>query len=181
MMKLALTGVIAATAYVLFTFLRIPMPGGLTAVHLGNAVCVLGALLLGGVYGGLGASLGLVIADLTSPYFIFAPTTFVLKLLIGLITGFIAHRIGKINGENDPKKVFMWTSLAAAGGLMFNMVVAPLVNYYYQVLLLGRSTADITLSFNILASVINAVTSLVVSVSAYIALRPALKKIGFLE
>ena len=57
LMKLVFTGVFAALSYVVFTFLqiKITLPGGdATSIHLGNAVCVLGALILGGMYGGLG-------------------------------------------------------------------------------------------------------------------------------
>ena len=49
--KLVMTGVFAALSYVVFTFLqiKISLPGGdATSIHLGNAVCVLGALILGG-------------------------------------------------------------------------------------------------------------------------------------
>ena len=60
--KLTLTALMAALSYVVFTFLqiKIALPGGdATSLHLGNAVCVLGALLLGGVYGGLGGAIGM--------------------------------------------------------------------------------------------------------------------------
>ena len=56
-LKIAFTGLLAALSYVVFTFLqiKIPLPGGdATSIHLGNAVCVLGALLIGGFYGGRG-------------------------------------------------------------------------------------------------------------------------------
>ena len=65
--KIALTGLMAALSYVVFTFLQIkvPLPGGdATSIHLGNAVCVLGALLLGGFYGGLGGAIGMAIPSL---------------------------------------------------------------------------------------------------------------------
>ena len=42
--KIALTGLMAALSYVVFTFLqiKITLPGGdATSIHLGNAVCVL--------------------------------------------------------------------------------------------------------------------------------------------
>ena len=98
--KLALTGLMAALSYVVFTFLqiKIQLPGGdATSIHLGNAVCVLGALLLGGFYGGLGGAIGMAIGDLLDPvYVVYVPKTLLLKLCIGLITGFIAHRLGKI-------------------------------------------------------------------------------------
>ena len=106
--KVALTGLMAALSYVVFTFLqfKIMLPGGdATSIHLGNAVCVLGALLLGGFYGGLGGAIGMTIGDLLDPvYIVYAPKTFILKLCIGLITGLIAHKLGKITIEKDNKK-----------------------------------------------------------------------------
>ena len=42
-----------------------PVPGGdATSIHIGNAFCVLAALLLGGVYGGLAGAIGMGIADI---------------------------------------------------------------------------------------------------------------------
>ena len=98
--KLAQTALLAALCFVSFTFLqiKIPMPGGdATSLHIGNAFCVLGALLLGGWYGGLAGAIGMTIADVLDPiYIVGAPKTFVLKLCIGLIVGLVAHRIGKL-------------------------------------------------------------------------------------
>lgn len=181
--RIALIGVFAALSYVVFTFLqiKIPLPGGdATSIHLGNAVCVLGALLLGGLYGGLGGAIGMTIGDLLDPvYILYAPKTFILKLCIGLITGLIAHKIGKISKTNDTKKVLLFTILAAAGGLLFNVIFDPLVGYFYKLLILGKPAAELTLAWNVLSTSINAVTSTIVSVIVYMALRPALKKAGF--
>lgn len=180
--KIVFTGLIAALSYVVFTFLqiKITLPGGdATSIHLGNAVCVLGALLLGGFYGGLGGALGMTIGDLFDPvYVVYAPKTFILKLCIGLITGLIAHKIGHITKETDHKKVFRFILLAAIGGLLFNVVFDPLVGYYYKLLILGKPAAELTLAWNIASTSINAVTSTIVSVAVYMALRPALKKAG---
>lgn len=181
--KIALTGLMAALSYVVFTFLqiRIQLPGGdATSIHLGNAVCVLGALLLGGVYGGLGGAIGMTIADLLDPqYIVYAPKTFILKLCIGLITGLIAHRIGRITVEKDTKKVLIFTVLAAAGGLLFNVIFDPLIGYFYKLAVLGKPAAEITLAWNIASTSINAVISTAASTIVYMALRPALKKAGF--
>ena len=180
LLKLVMTGVFAALSYVVFTFLqiKITLPGGdATSIHLGNAVCVLGALLLGGLYGGVGGAIGLTIGDLLDPYYIvYAPKTFVLKLCIGLITGLIAHRLGHISTEKNTSKVLKWTIAAAVGGLLFNVVFDPLVGYFYKRLILGKPAADITLAWNIASTSINAVTSTIVSVAVYMALRPALKR-----
>ncbi len=180
--KITFTGLVAALSYVVFTFLqiKIPLPGGdATSIHLGNAVCVLGALLLGGVYGGLGGALGMTIGDLLDPiYIIYAPKTFILKFCIGLITGLVAHKLGKITHENNQKHVFIWTLLAAVAGLLFNVIFDPLVGYFYKLYILGKPAAELTLAWNIAATSINAVTSTIVSVAVYMALRPALKKAG---
>lgn len=180
--KIVFTGVIAALSYVVFTFLqiKITLPGGdATSIHLGNAVCVLGALLLGGAYGGLGGAVGMTIGDLFDPiYVVYAPKTFILKFCIGVITGLIAHKLGHISTETDTKKVFKWTTAAAIGGLLFNVIFDPLVGYFYKLAILGKPAAEITLAWNIASTSINAVTSAVVSVAIYMALRPALKKSG---
>lgn len=180
--KIALTGLMAALSYVVFTFLqiKIPLPGGdATSIHLGNAVCVLGALLLGGFYGGLGGAIGMTIGDLLDPvYIIYAPKTFILKLCIGLITGLIAHKIGKITLETDQKKVALYSTFAAIGGLLFNVIFDPLVGYLYKLFILGKPAADLTLAWNVASTSINAVTSTIVSVAVYMALLPALKKAG---
>ena len=183
-LKLAVTGLMIALCYVSFTFLqiKIPLPGGdATSLHLGNAVCVLGALLLGGPLGGLGGAIGMTIGDLLDPvYILYAPKTFILKFCIGLITGVIAHKIGKIATSSDAKRVFVWSTIAAIGGLLFNVIFDPLVGYYYKLWVIGKPAAELVLKWNITATSINAVTSTIVSVVVYNALRPALRKAGFL-
>lgn len=182
LLKIAFTGLMAALSYVVFTFLQIklPLPGGdATSIHLGNAVCVLGALILGGLGGGLGGAIGMTIGDLFDPvYVIYAPKTFLLKLCIGLITGIVAHRLGHITQETNHKKVLKWTILAAVSGLLFNVIFDPLAGYFYKLLILGKPAAELALAWNIASTSINAVASTVVSVAVYIALRPALKKAG---
>lgn len=180
--KTVMVGLIAALSYVVFTFcqIRITLPGGdATSIHLGNAVCVLGALLLGGLYGGAGGALGMTIGDLFDPvYILYAPKTFLLKLCIGLVTGFVAHRLGHISTASDRKHIFKWTLLASISGLLFNVIFDPLVGYFYKLIILGKPAAELTLAWNIAATSINAAASVIVSVAVYMALRPALRKSG---
>ena len=182
LLKMVMTALMAALSYVVFTFLqiKITLPGGdATSIHHGNAVCVLGDLLLGGVLGGLGGAIGMTIGDLLDPvYIIYAPKTFILKFCIGLITGIIAHRCGKITKTNDRKKIFKWTLLASICGLGFNVIFDPLFGYFYKRVLLGKAAAEVVLTWNIAATSINAVLSVIVSVIVYMALYPVLKKSG---
>ncbi|MEE1258260.1 MAG: ECF transporter S component [Lachnospiraceae bacterium] len=182
--KLSLSGLMAALSYVVFTFLqiKITLPGGdATSIHLGNAICVLGGLLLGGAYGGIGGAIGMTIGDLFDPvYVLYAPKTFLLKFCIGYITGFIAHKCGKISTSNDTSHVLKWTILATVSGLLFNVVFDPLVGYYYKLCILGKPAAELTLAWNVTATSINAILSAFVSVIVYMTLRPAMRKANLL-
>ena len=186
-MKIAQTALFAALCYVIFTYLqiKIPMPGGdATSIHLGNAFCVLAALLLGGWYGGLAGAIGMGIADVMDPIYITgAPKTFILKLCIGLITGLVAHKIAKINESTDKKYIFKWSLLASIAGLAFNVIADPIVGYFYKQYILGQpqQMAEVLAKWSSAATFVNAILSTIVVVIIYNALRPALAKSGMLE
>ena len=187
LMKLTQTALVAALCYVTFTFLqiKIPMPGGdATSLHIGNAVCVLGALLLGGWYGGLAGAIGMAIADIMDPVYItVAPKTFVLKLCIGLIVGFIAHRIAKINESKDKKYIFRWSVLASVAGLGFNVIADPIVGYFYKQYILGQpqEVASVLAKWSTMTTFVNAVVSTILVAVVYNAMRPILIRRGIIS
>ena len=186
-MKLAETAILAALCYVSFTFLqiKIPVPGGdATSLHIGNAFCVLAALLLGGVYGGMAGAVGMTIADLMDPVYITgAPKTFVLKLCIGLITGLVAHKVAKINESTDKKYVFKWSLIASVAGLAFNVVADPVVGFFYKQYILGQpqEMAAVLAKLSAVTTFVNAVVSVILVVFIYNALRPALIKMNLIQ
>lgn len=186
-LKLAETAILAALCYVAFTFLqiKIPVPGGdATSLHIGNAFCVLGALLLGGWYGGIAGAVGMAIADLMDPVYItVAPKTFVLKLCIGLITGLVAHKIAKINESNDRKYVFKWSLIASVAGMAFNVVADPVVGYFYKQYIMGQpqQLADALAKMSAVTTFVNAVVSVILVGFLYNAVRPALIKMQILR
>ena len=185
-MKLAQTALLAALCYVSFTFpqIKIPTPGGdATSLHIGNAFCVLGALLLGGWYGGLAGAIGMTIADIMDPIYItVAPKTFVLKFCIGLIVGLVAHKVAKINESTDKKYIFKWSVLASVAGLAFNVVADPLVGYFYKQYVLGQpqKMAEVLAKWSTATTFVNAVVSTILVAIIYNALRPVLLKSGLL-
>lgn len=185
--KLAQTALMAALCYVAFTFLqiKIPMPGGdATSLHVGNAFCVLGALILGGWYGGLAGAVGMTIADLMDPVYITgAPKTFVLKLCIGLIVGLVAHGIAKINESTDRKYVLRWSLIASAAGLGFNVIADPVVGYFYKMFILGQpqQMAEVLAKWSTATTFVNAVVSTVLVGVLYNALRPVLLRSGLIR
>ena len=108
--KLAETALLAALCYVSFTFLqiKIPVPGGdATSIHIGNAFCVLAALLLVAYMADLPE---LSEWELQISWTLFISQEhrklFVLKFCIGLIVGLVAHKVAKINESTDKKICF---------------------------------------------------------------------------
>lgn len=180
MKRLAQAGLLAALCYIGFAVFKIDIPVGpeKTAFHFGNVFCVLAALLLGGYWGGLAGAVGMTIGDLTTAYVTSAPKTFVLKLCIGLIAGFVAHNIFKLSREHSAKYVTGVTVLSCVCGLGFNIVADPLAGYFYKTYLLGvpQDLATALAKMAALTTSVNAVVAVVAASVFYLALRPALKK-----
>lgn len=185
--KLVLTALFAALSYAAFTYLKIPIPspaGGMTPLHIGNAFCVLAALLLGGIYGGVAGSLGMTIADLLDPVYITsAPRTFILKLCIGLITGFVAHNIAKINKTRDKKYIFKWSLISSICALGFNVIADPIAGYLYKKYILGvpADVAKILSTWAAGVTFINAIAATLVVIAIYMAIRPIIEKLDLVN
>ena len=179
--KLCMAALFAALCYIGFTYCKIDIAVGAekTAFHLGNVFCVLAALFLGGFWGGMAGAVGMTIADLTTAYVTSAPKTFVLKLCIGLITGFIAHKVFHISKEEKRKiPLPLATVISCTGGMVFNMVADPVVGYFYKTYILGvpQDAAKIWAKLGALTTSVNAVIAVIAATVFYLALRPALKR-----
>lgn len=180
------TAILAALCYVAFHYLqiRIPVPGGdATSLHIGNAFCVLGALLLGGVSGGLAGAIGMTIGDIMDPvYIVVAPKTFLLKFLIGCIAGYVAHRKGHISAHHDRPYLIRWSLIASLCSLGFNVLADPVTGYFYKRYLLGQpqQMAEALAKCTALATLINAVVSTLLVCVMYIAVRGPLMKYGLI-
>lgn len=184
-LKIVVVGLMAALAYVSFTFLqiKIPTPGGTTSFHLGNTFVVLAALLIGGVPGGIAGAIGMGIGDLLDPVYVtVAPKTIILKLLIGVVTGLVAHKVFKVK-TLEGKKLYIAVVVSAIAGLAFNVVGEPIFGYFYTSFILGApEKAALTLAgWNAITTSTNAVISVIVSSILYIAIQPSLKHNGIIE
>lgn len=180
--RLAQAGLLAALCYIGFAFFKIDIPVGpeKTAFHFGNVFCVLAALLLGGYWGGMAGAIGMTIGDLTTSYVTSAPKTFLLKLCIGLIVGFVAHKIFKLSKPHSPKYTTGVTILACACGMLFNIIADPLVGYFYKMYLLGipQDIATVLAKWSAVTTSVNAVVAVIAASIFYLALRTPLIKAG---
>lgn len=184
-LKLAVTGLMIALCYVSFTFLqiKIPTPVGFTSFHLGNTFCVLAALLLGGVPGGLAGAIGMGIGDILDPVYVtVAPKTLILKMGIGLVTGLLAHKVFRINEKSgaDLKKGVI---LSTTGGMVLNMIGEPVFSYVYYLIVLGNAekAAGYLAVAKFVTTGINAVLAIIIASALYLAMYPRLKNNGVLK
>ena len=183
---LSMAALFAALCYIGFTYCKIDIPVGMekTAFHLGNVFCVLAALFLGGLWGGMAGAVGMTIADLTTAYVTSAPKTFLLKLCIGLITGFVAHKIFKLSQDKENRKIPLTvaTVISCAAGMGFNIVADPLVGYFYKMYILGvpQEAASIWAKIGAITTSVNAVVAVVAATVLYMALRKAMKRSNLL-
>lgn len=182
---LAQASLCAALCFVGATFIKIDIPVGTekTMFHFGNVFCVLAALLIGGEWGGLAGAIGMTISDLSTAYVTSAPKTFVLKLCIGLITGFVAHKLFHISKEHSSRYIMIATIVSAVCGMGFNIVADPLVGYFYKSYLLGvpQDLAKALAKIGAITTSVNAVIAIIVATIIYLALRPMMKKSGMLR
>ena len=183
---LSMAALFAALCYIGFTYCKIDIPVGMekTAFHLGNVFCVLAALCIGGLWGGLSGAVGMTIADLTTAYVTSAPKTFLLKLCIGLITGFVAHKVFKISQDKEGRKIPLTaaTAISCAAGMVFNIVADPLVGYFYKMYILGvpQKAASIWAKIGAVTTSVNAVVAVVAATVLYMALRRAMRRTNML-
>ena len=92
--QLAMTALFAALCCMSTMFLVIPSPTG-GYMNLGDTIVLLGAYLLGPVWGAAAGGLGSALADLMAGYGMYVPATLVIKALMALLSGWLYHTLGK--------------------------------------------------------------------------------------
>lgn len=181
--KIAVIGVMAALSFVAYEFFRIPnVLGTGSSFHLGNTFTALTAMLLDGVSGGLAGAIGLSLADLVAGDPGYALTTFLLKMIIGLVCGGVAHRLCHL--ENRPGHgaarggYLLRVSASALSGLLVNVLTDPLIGYFRNRYLFGQAEDLAGLVAKVASGVtlVNSLLSAACAVVLYLALRPALDR-----
>ena len=183
--ELATIGIMAALSLIAYLFFRIPFMGG-SSFHLGNTFTALTALLLDGVSGGLAGAIGLALADILAGAPGYAITTFILKFIIGVVCGAVAHKLlhlKKQSPANGKAAYLVRVTAAAASGLLVNVITDPLLGYFRNVYIFGQEASIASVLVKIAGGVtfVNSVVSTVCVVVLYLALRPALERAGVLE
>lgn len=182
--KISIIGIMAALSFVAYEFFRIPNVFGTgSSFHLGNTFTALTALLLDGVSGGLAGAIGLALADILAGDPGYAVTTFVLKFIIGITCGAVAHKVFKLRELDKHTPGYLAKVIvAAASGLLLNVFTDPFLGYFRNVYIFGQEYTIAKALTKITGGVtfVNSVASTVCVVILYLALRPALERANLL-
>ena len=182
--KISVIGIMAALSFVAYEFFRIPnVLGTGSSFHLGNTFTALTALLLDGVSGGLAGAIGLALADILAGDPGYAITTFVLKFIIGITCGAVAHKAFKLRDLDKHSSGYLVKVIVSAGsGLLLNVLTDPFLGYFRNVYIFGQEYTVAQALTKIAGGVtfVNSVASTVCAVILYLALRPALERAGLL-
>ena len=182
--KISIIGIMAALSFVAYEFFRIPnVLGTGSSFHLGNTFTALTALLLDGVSGGLAGAIGLALADILAGDPGYAVTTFVLKFIIGITCGAVAHKVFKLRELDKHTPGYLAKVIvAAASGLLLNVFTDPFLGYFRNVYIFGQEYTIAKALTKITGGVtfVNSVASTVCVVILYLALRPALERANLL-
>ena len=139
--RLVLAALFAALTFVATNIIHVPIPATDGYINLGDCVVLLGAFLLGPVYGAAAGGVGSALADILSGYTVFAPGTFAIKALIAVIAAVIMKTLGgktkaasilagiagevwMVLGYFLYESIFLGYGLAAAGSIGGNAIQA---------------------------------------------------------
>ena len=179
--KISIIGIMAALSFVAYEFFRIPnVLGTGSSFHLGNTFTALTALLLDGVSGGLAGAIGLALADIMAGDPGYAVTTFILKFIIGLVCGGVAHRVIHLRSFSTGSKLKYISAVTASAfsGLLVNVFTDPFIGYFRNRYIFGQPAEFVSVVTKISSGVtlVNSLLSTICAVLLYLALRPALEK-----
>ena len=177
--NIALIGILAAMIFALTKFISIPIPSplGKTALSVGNAMCILSALLFGPITGGLAAGVGNALVDLSDPAW--APEfwiTFINKFLMAFVAGLIMKKV------DLKENIRIWVA-GLLGALTYCLLYVT-KNIISGVFVKGF-TWDVaileTLSLKLPVTLANAIIAMVCAGLLYLALKQPLKKAHVLQ
>ena len=163
--KLVLAALFAALTYVATNIIHIPTPATNGYVNLGDCMVLLGAFLLGPVYGAAAGGIGSMLADLLLGYMSYVPGTLIIKGLMGLCAALIFKALKGKTGS---------IAATAVGGVAAECIMV--FGYFaYESTILGYGLAA---AGSIPSNAFQGVVGLVLGVALYQALAhvPVVKK-----
>lgn len=139
---IAIAGMMLAFVFVMTWVPKVPIPGGY--IHLGDAAIYAASFLFGPVVGVFAAAFGTTFSDLAAGYGAWAPGTFVIHGVQGLVVAFMAWRRN-------------WTAMVAAAIVGGAIVVGGYFVYQWVILGEGVGAASASVLLNTLQVVVGGI------------------------
>ena len=154
--KIAYISLFAALCYA-GTMLNIPfsIAGMKTMIHFGNIFCLVSAVFLGPIFGGIASSIGMGLFDILNGYLVYAPSTIILKFFIAFIAGKLYY--------NTKQKTTKTLIKAFSLGMLFNVIFSPIVIFILAKLLGFGEASSIIATWESLATLFNAIIAVIVA------------------
>lgn len=153
-LRTVITALFAALSCVATIIIQIPMPATNGFINMGDAVVLLGAFLLGPIYGAAAGAVGSALADILTGYVHYAPATFIIKGLMALVAALIFKALKKKLGGS------------VLGGIVAEIIM--ILGYFLYAIVLYSDVLGAATS--IPGNAIQGVFGLVVSIILYAAL-----------
>ncbi|MHA2123928.1 MAG: ECF transporter S component [Promethearchaeota archaeon] len=130
-LSISIIGIFTALNFVITYWLQIPIPATGGYINIGDTAVMFTALLFGPFIGGIAGGLGPMLADIFSPYVIYAPATLIIKGIEGFLIGLIS------NPRKREKRISYHDIIAVIiGGILI-----PLGYFIYEAFILGLGVA----------------------------------------
>lgn len=149
-------GLLSALTFVAAWAIHIPYGNG-GVIHLGDSMIFLTAVVFGRRYAAISGALGMTMFDILSGFSVWAPYTFIIKIVMGLIAGSVAN-LGGAKGGNVLKNavgmllagIWMILGYYAAEAVITWNITQPVFGIFGNVIQAGASAA---IAFVIIAAI----------------------------
>ena len=133
--RITYTAIAAAIIFVITRLIVIPIGTGGAYLNFGDIAIYMTAYLLGGPIAAAAAAVGSGLADLTTGFLVYAPATFVVKGLMGLVAGLLLRK----------KNFGLFAAACVLGG-----AIMALGYGLYETAVFGFPTAVTNATFNLI-------------------------------
>ena len=130
-LSISIISIFTALNFVITYWIQIPIPATGGYINIGDITVMFTALLFGPIIGGIAGGLGPMLADIFSPYIIYAPATVVIKGIEGFL-------IGLISNPKDCKGRVSYRDIIA---VLIGGILIPLGYFIYEAFILGLGVA----------------------------------------
>ena len=130
-LTISIIAIFTALNFVVTYWIQIPIPATGGYINIGDTAVMFTALLFGPIIGGIAGGFGPMLADIFSPYIIYAPATLIIKGFEGFLIGLISNPRG-CTGRVSYRDIL---------AVIFGGILIPLGYFIYEAFILGLGVA----------------------------------------